>query len=57
MLATRETKTVIKLTLSEEEAAWLRGVMQNPLHGDHPADEPEEDRAMRELLWDALNWN
>lgn len=48
-----ETKRefTITLKLSEREAQWLKGLMQNPLS----EDEGKEDAAMREVFWDALN--
>lgn len=46
-------KMEISLIMSEEEAQWLNGVMQNPIYGDSPEHEPEEDAAMRLKFFDA----
>lgn len=43
------------LELSEEEVNWLRGVMQNPINCEHPVDEEQIDREMREKFWEATN--
>lgn len=42
------------LELNEEEAIWLRGVMQNSLHGQSPTEEPAEDRKMRQAFFGAV---
>lgn len=47
MKTTVNTSVEIVLHLTEEEARWLRCVMQNPLYGAAPEDEPEEDKEMR----------
>lgn len=47
---TTETVKVFTLKLSEDEAKWLQGVMQNPLI---PDESPTEKR-FRELLFFAL---
>lgn len=39
-----ETSVVIRLTLTEEEALWLRTIMQNPLN---PHEESINDFDMR----------
>ncbi len=47
----------IVLKLTEREAVWLRGVMQNPLHSDNPNAAIEEDelsREMREMFFNSL---
>jgi len=42
------------LVLDEQEARWLRGLMQNPIFDEEPDEEPELDRTMRETIWTAL---
>jgi len=42
------------LVLDEQEARWLRGLMQNPIFDEEPDEEPELDRTMRETIWAAL---
>ncbi len=49
--------TVVGLTLSIDEAAWLKDVMQNPLHGKGFDDEDNADRQIREALFSALDEN
>lgn len=50
-----ETTTTVKLELTQDEANWLRGIMQNPLHGQNPSEEVDYDRSMRMLFWNVLN--
>ena len=45
----------VTLTLNKEEAKWLKEIMQNPLYNQTLEDEPEIDRSMRALFWDALH--
>ena len=41
--------------LNEEEALWLKGLMQNPLFAyESPDEEPESEREMRSRFFDAL---
>ena len=47
--------TEVTLAMNEEEIEWLRGLMQNPLHGLTPDEENKDDKRMRKLFWDALN--
>jgi len=47
--------TVVTIVLNEEEVAWLKGIMQNPLWVDHPDDEDLRDSRMRRTFWEALN--
>ena len=54
MKAVLETSTVYKLTLNEEEASWLRHVMQNPLNVENPAHEDPVDVINRRRIWEAL---
>ena len=51
MKAVRKTAVKVQLTLSEEEAALLKGMMQNPLM----EDEPEDIEEFREDLFKALS--
>ena len=44
------------LTLSNEAADWLKGLMQNPLNGCLPEDEDERSRAIREAIFHSLKW-
>lgn len=46
-----ETSVVIRLTLTEEEALWLRAVMQNPLN---PHEESVSDFDMRMAFFEAM---
>ena len=48
------TKQIINLELSENEAVWLRNVMQNPLYGKTQAEEEKQDTEMRKLFFDTL---
>jgi len=45
----------ITLTLSQGEAVWLKGLMQNPLHGISLTEENGYDRGMREKFWNELD--
>ena len=42
------------LVLDEQEARWLRGLMQNPIFDESPEEEPELDNQIRRSIWDAL---
>ncbi len=49
------TKKVIALILNEDEAKWLKGIMQNPLsEGYDPNKESEEDRDHRHDIFNCL---
>lgn len=48
------TVTTVKLTLDRNEAAWLKTVMQNPLHNEAIEEENGMQRAYRKALYDAL---
>ena len=48
------TETKYHLVMNEDQASWLKAVMQNPLHGD-VHDEAVEDRMYRATFWDALS--
>lgn len=45
----------ITLILSEEEAMWLKSVMQNPIIHQKGSVESRGNVHMRKLLWNALN--
>ena len=47
------TKTTIILKLEENEANWLKGIVQNPI-GCTLEDEGEENKKMRMSFWEAL---
>ena len=53
-----QTKTenvkIVTLVLNEQEAEWLKGLMQNPIGVMYPQDEPKPDREMRRIFWEAL---
>ena len=53
MKASTEVTVVLKLTAFE--ATWLASIMQNPLYDQSPEEEVEQDRVMREGLWNALH--
>lgn len=46
---------IYQLTLSEEEAAWLACLMQNPLANQEGRPEEAVDRQHREALFTALD--
>ena len=48
-----EVALQVVLTLEEDEAYWLKAVMQNPLFGRKPSEESEKDRDMRKNIF---NW-
>jgi len=49
-----EVKKKINLLLNEEEAIWLKNILQNPLHTTY-ANESITDGQMRKLFWTELN--
>lgn len=49
-------KNTIIIELNETEAKWLSNVIQNPLYGETPDEERPQNKEMRRLLWDALNF-
>ena len=55
MKANIETQVQTTLVLDEEEARWLKQIVQNPLWVDNPDHEEPADREMREKFWKALN--
>ena len=54
MKSKRSVVVTYDLTLSEEEAAWVRRLVQNPSNFDSELGEVEEDTHMRSKLWIAL---
>jgi len=53
---TKTTVVTATLTLSQEEAEWLKGLMQNALIADHmPKVEDGATEKMREGFFTALN--
>ena len=40
----------VTIIMTEEEAMWLKAIMQNELHDD----ESEHDAAMRRAFWEVL---
>lgn len=51
MKAERVKHTTVELSLDEEEARWLKGLVQNKLKDT----EPEAEEIIRESFWQALN--
>ena len=49
-----ERREVVTITLTVEEAKWLEGVMQNPLHESEFESEDPENRKNRQALFSAL---
>jgi len=45
----------VTLELNEDEARWLRSVMQNPLYDVEYKNEDPDDRKNRETLFTALD--
>ena len=50
-----ELNTQVILTLEEDEAYWLKTVMQNPLFGREPSEESKEDKTMRYDIFNCVN--
>lgn len=48
------TMRVQTLILTDAEANWLKGTMQNPLWVDHPDQEQPFDKQMRKSFFDAV---
>jgi hypothetical protein len=46
--------THFKLILNEDEARWLKAMVQNPVYGVTPSEEPKEEKEMRSKFWSAL---
>ena len=51
----KTNQVVYTLEFTQEDAMWLKSIMQNPLNCVHPDDEHPTDKAKREELWNALN--
>jgi hypothetical protein len=51
MKATERSYKVVTLELSEKEADWLKGVVQNPIKPGEVRGETE----IRQSFWEALN--
>jgi hypothetical protein len=47
------TETLITLSLTQEEARWLKGIVQNPIATTLEEEHPQ-DREIRKSFWDAL---
>ena len=54
MQSNYKTETTYTLILNEKEATWLRGVMKNPLHGEHPSTENTIDAKHRKAFLEAV---
>ena len=48
-------ETTIEITLTEDQAKWLNGLMQKPIGGMGPKDEQPRDKQMRKIFWKALS--
>ena len=56
MKSKEEREIQITLTLKQNEAYWLKTLMQNPLsHSDDPTIEDSQEAKMRQLFWEELN--
>lgn len=59
MQAQTESTTVTTLIMGEEEVAWLKQLMQNPIvrpiTPPNPIDENPLDANMRQTLWNVLD--
>jgi hypothetical protein len=53
-IETHKTVEVV-IIMSEDEAIWLKTVIQNPINCLDPEDESEIDKSMRAMFWAALN--
>jgi hypothetical protein len=51
----KNKQVVYTLEFTQEDAKWLKSIMQNPLNCVQPEDEDPQDKAKREELWNALN--
>lgn len=52
-VVTKKEITII-IELTEFEARWLKGVMQNPITSGDPDNEYIQDSEMRRKFWDVL---
>jgi len=51
-----KTEMTVTLELTQEEAEWLKGVVQNPIIHDLNLDrEDPYSRIMRDIFWKALH--
>jgi predicted transcriptional regulator len=51
-----KTKEIVyTLEFTQEDAIWLKSVMQNPLNCVHPEDEDPYHKNKRQELWEALS--
>lgn len=50
----RESIIAIILTLDEQEASWLKAVVQNPI-GVTPEEEDQFNKDMRKKFWNTLD--
>lgn len=55
MESDRNVQIEVVLTLNEDEATWLKNILQNPIWLDNDDEEYPEDRKMRELFWSHLD--
>ena len=54
MKGTREDNVEITLTMTADEAQWLKEIMQNP-HGCTPEQEDTYNKDMRLSFWNVLS--
>ena len=50
-----ETRVTFTLVLNQDEAMWLKGIMQNPIGAFDVSQESDLDKEMRRKFWHALN--
>ena len=55
MKVSKEETIEVTLKLTDEEARWLKSVMQNPLYGHSSQDEDEYEKQMRSLFFEGLD--
>lgn len=55
MKAEITNKIEVILTLSEEEALWLKAVVQNPVGCIDEIDESANEKLLRDAFWSALD--
>ncbi len=51
----KTNQVVYTLEFTQEDAMWLKSIMQNPLNCVLPEDEDPQDKTKREELWEALS--
>jgi len=54
MKSNKVIKEVTHLELDKDEAKWLMGLMQNPIHVTDPNAESFKDKEMRKKFWQVL---